>query len=295
MICNADLISPHQPVIAWWSGGVTSAVTCKLCINWFGLENVRVVFIDTKNEDDDTYRFLKDCEKWYGLEIEIITSEKYTSIKEVWDKHLSLNVANGAICSTMLKRRVREKFEKSNPFSFQAFGFEITEINRAKSMKMNYPKVKPIFPLIAEIIDKNQAIKIVQDAGLQVPYMYTLGYNNNNCFKTGCVQGGIGYWQKIKREQPEKYDAMALVEHELTDKKGLPVTMLKTQNKLVREHIFLKPHPAYPFAIDLTMVKGREPKPLLECNGFCGINDLSEKNTTEDEINYGESILGNTE
>lgn len=295
MICNADLISPQQPVIAWWSGGVTSAVTCKLCINWFGLENVRVVFIDTKNEDDDTYRFLKDCEKWYGLEIEIITSEKYTSIKEVWDKHLSLNVANGAICSTMLKRRVREKFEKSNPFSFQAFGFEITEINRAKSMKMNYPKVKPIFPLIAEIIDKNQAIKIVQDAGLQVPYMYTLGYNNNNCFKTGCVQGGIGYWQKIKREQPEKYDAMALVEHELTDKKGLPVTMLKTQNKLGREHIFLKPHPAYPFAIDLTMVKGREPKPLLECNGFCGINDLSEKNTTEDEINYGESILGNTE
>lgn len=58
-------ISPENPVIAWWSGGVTSAVTCKLCIDWFGVENVRVVFIDTHNEDEDTFRFLKECEKWY--------------------------------------------------------------------------------------------------------------------------------------------------------------------------------------------------------------------------------------
>ena len=29
-------ISKDNPVIAWWSGGVTSAVTCKLCVDWFG-------------------------------------------------------------------------------------------------------------------------------------------------------------------------------------------------------------------------------------------------------------------
>lgn len=44
-----------KPVIAWWSGGVTSAVACKWAIDWFGLDSVRIVFIDTKNEDDDTY------------------------------------------------------------------------------------------------------------------------------------------------------------------------------------------------------------------------------------------------
>lgn len=28
--------------------------------------------------------------------------------------------------------------------------------------------------------------------------MYKLGFTNNNCFGTGCVQGGIGYWQKVE-------------------------------------------------------------------------------------------------
>ena len=66
-----------HPVIAWWSGGVTSAVTCWLCIQWFGLENVRVVFIDTHNEDDDTYRFMRECERWYGCTVERISNADY--------------------------------------------------------------------------------------------------------------------------------------------------------------------------------------------------------------------------
>ena len=116
--------------------------------------------------------------------------------------------------------------------------------------------------------------------------MYKLGFHNNNCFGKsntsigGCVQGGIGYWQKIQREYPEKFQKMAEMEHKLTDMKGEPVTMLKDQsaeastsgNKLV----FLKPHPKYPHIKDLSMMEGREPKPLMECNGFCTSNDLEE-------------------
>jgi 3'-phosphoadenosine 5'-phosphosulfate sulfotransferase (PAPS reductase)/FAD synthetase len=103
-------------IIAWWSGGITSAVTCQLCIDIYGLDNVRIIFIDTQNEDDDTYRFLSDCEKQYGKKIEIITEIgiEYSSIQDVWKQHKSLNVANGAICSYKLKRRVREKWEKLN-------------------------------------------------------------------------------------------------------------------------------------------------------------------------------------
>ena len=57
-----------EPIICWFSGGVTSAVACSLAIDKYGKDNCRCVFIDTKNEDDDSYRFLKDCEKWYGKE-----------------------------------------------------------------------------------------------------------------------------------------------------------------------------------------------------------------------------------
>lgn len=282
-------VSRDYPVVAWWSGGVTSAVACKICIDWFGIENVKVLFIDTKNEDDDTYRFMKECENWYGKKIETLTNSDFENIQEVWYKNLSLNVAIGAKCSQMLKRLVRERFEKANNYSFQAFGFDIDELKRAKAMKLNNPMSRPIFPLIANLLSKKNCISIVQSENslfltLELPRAYKQGYGNNNCWKTGCVQGGIGYWQKIMLEYPDKFEAMAKVEHELTDLKGEPVTMLKDQSAN-GGLVFLKPHEKYPAIKDISMMKGRPPKPLIECNGFCGTNDLN-NNETEKEINY---------
>ena len=273
------------PVISWWSGGVTSAVTCKLCIDWWGKDFVRMVFIDTMNEDKDTYRFKSDCEAKWNINIETIRNNEYSSINEVWRRYGSLNVAHGAVCSTDLKRKVRQDFQKTNNFSYQAFGFEIDEVNRARAMKKNYCDAKPIFPLIYEMLSKKDCIKILHSEGIKPPRAYEMGFNNNNCLQTGCVQGGIGYWQKMKNDFPEKFEKMAAIEHELTDKKGEPVTMLKDQSKN-GGLVFLKPHPMYPFHKDISMMEGRPPKPLLECNGFCGINDLSPKNETESELNY---------
>jgi len=279
-------------IIAWWSGGITSAVTCKLCVDLYGIDNVRFVFIDTKNEDEDTYRFKLDCEKWYNKEIETITGigDKYNSIEEVWIKNKSLNVASGAVCSSELKRRVREKWQKDNEYTHQAFGFELDEVKRAKSMTMNNPNVKAIYPLLMYGLQKKDCIDIVEQAGIEIPKMYQLGFKNNNCFNTGCVQGGIGYWQKMQRDFPLKFDKMAEMEHRLTDLKGTPVTMLKDQSE-TGGFVFLKPHPNFDFIKDISKMKGREPEPLFECNGFCGINDLSDRKATENEINFQISLF----
>jgi len=282
-------VSPDTPVIAWWSGGVTSAVTCRICADWFGIENVRFVFIDTHNEDTDTYRFKGECERWYGKQIETITHPDYTSIQEVWYRHLSLNVATGAKCSQVLKRSVRERFERENRFSYQAFGFDIDELKRARGHLANNPKSFPIFPLIANLLSKKDCVQIINDANslfnpLTLPRTYHIGYLNNNCFQTGCIQGGIGYWQKIQREDIEKFNRMAKIEHELTDLKGQPVTILKDQGK-DGGLVFLLPHPGYPTIKDISMMKGRDPKPLMECYGFCGSNDL-ERNETAEELNF---------
>ena len=293
-------------IISWWSGGITSAVTCKLCIDLYGLENCRFIFQDTFNEDDDTYRFKKDCEKWYGKEIETITriGTDYESIRDVWFKFKSLNVAGGAICSSELKRDLRKAWEKENDFTHQAFGFDTDEIRRVKGMVNNYrDTAKPIFPLLLFGYNKKDCIGVVENAGIQVPRMYKLGFLNNNCFGKdedtgGCVQGGIGYWQKIQREYPRKFNAMAKVEHDLTDLKGEPVTMCKDQSNQAKKiaettkdktrvFVFLKPHKDYPLLKDISMMEGREPKPLMDCNGLdCGVTDLDDRSPTEKEINY---------
>jgi 3'-phosphoadenosine 5'-phosphosulfate sulfotransferase (PAPS reductase)/FAD synthetase len=283
-------------IIGWWSGGVTSAITCKLCIDIYGLENVSLIFIDTFNEDEDTYRFKKDCEKWYGKKIETITrigkGKKYEKIQDVWYKYKSLNVAGGAVCSSELKRQLRKEWEKENNYEAQAFGFDIDEIRRVKSMVGNYKKTaKPIFPLLMYGLNKKDCVQMVLDANIKLPKAYVLGFLNNNCLNTGCVQGGIGYWQKMKRDIPSNFDAMAKVEHELTEMKGEPVTMLKDQSK-DGGLVFLKPHKDYPNIKDISMMKGREPQPLTDCNGLaCGVKDLDEVSKTHQEINYQTNIF----
>lgn len=294
----------NKDIIAWWSGGITSAVACKKAIDIFGKERVRVIMIDTQNEHPDTYRFKKDCEDWYGLPIEIITGigEKYGNIFDVWRKHKSLNTATGAICSTNLKRLVREKWEKQNPnYTHQVFGFEFEkkEFNRALGMTLNHGKrVKAIYPLMMYGLNKKDCLEIVGKENIEVPEMYKLGFQNNNCFSTGCVQGGIGYWQKMRDSFPEKFDVMADLEHELTELRGEPVTMLKDQSNEAKEAIktdkkanlvFLKKHPDYPNHKCLADMSPRKVEPLFECNGMCGINDLSERKETEKEINYAEN------
>lgn len=284
----------YTPNIGWWSGGVTSAVACKEMLNLYGLDKSKIIMIDTGNEHPDTYRFKNDCEHWYGIEIETISGlgDKYKTIQDVWRRFLSLNVAHGAICSTVLKREVREAWQKNHLYDRQIFGYEFTkkEFNRALSMYLNHSDSKPVFPLLMLGYDKEMCFKMVEEAGIKVPQSYFEGFNNNNCYKTGCVQGGIGYWQKMERDRHDAFEEMAAIEHELTDLKGSPVTMLKDQSKAAKASgnvlVFLKKHPDYPNLKCLADMAPQEVKPLFECNGFCGINDLSERSETEKEINY---------
>lgn len=284
----------EKKIICWWSGGITSAVACKIAIDLYGIDNCRIIMIDTGNEHEDTYRFKDDCAKWYGKEIEIITEigKDYESIQDVWLKHKSLNVAHGAICSTQLKRRVREKWQSTVDFDHQIFGFEFDkkEFNRAKSLSMNHPKAKGIYPLLMMGYDKDDCLKIVQDAGIEIPLMYQMGFRNNNCFKTGCVQGGVGYWQKMQVDFPDKFEAMADMEHKLTELKGAPVTMLKDQSKEAKESgnvlVFLRKHKDYPNLKSIDEMPKCKVEPLFECNGFCGVNDLNPRTDTEGQINF---------
>lgn len=106
---------------------------------------------------------------------------------------------------------------------YGGFDFDPKEINRAIRLKQQYPETKPLFPLIERQITKQDAIGMLWKAGIEIPAMYKLGYNNNNCI--GCVKGGMGYWNKIRKDFPDKFNEMAEIERKigatcLKDNKG---------------------------------------------------------------------------
>lgn len=202
-------------IISWWSAGVTSAVATKLAIEVYGKEKVFPVYFHIDTAHIDNQRFKEDCEKWYDKEIEVVTSDKYNDQFDVILKDKYINGPSGARCTLVLKKKLRQQIEKERQYDGQVFGFEYSkkEINRAIRFKEQYPIAKPIFPLIEKKVTKPNALHFLQDAGIKIPKMYELGYSNNNCI--GCVKGGKGYWNKIRKDFPGTFQRMSDAEQSL--------------------------------------------------------------------------------
>lgn len=196
-------------IALWFSCGATSAVACKLAINKYGVDNVKLMYFKIKTAHPDNLRFIKDCEAWYGKEIEQYSSDKYEDQFDVIEKTRYVNGPNGARCTGELKRALREALQKEHYFSKQIFGFEDLpkEIERSKRLP---PEINPEFPLIDKKLTKENCLQVLLNVGIELPEMYKLGYPNNNCI--GCVKGGMGYWNKIRVDFPEHFDRMSKAE-----------------------------------------------------------------------------------
>jgi hypothetical protein len=245
--------------IAWFSCGVTSAVACKLALEIYGTENVELYYIVINSAHEDNKRFIDDCEKWYGKKINKVQSEKYKDQFDVIQKIKYINGVNGAPCTLHLKKNVRYKIEKEINFDSQIFGFEFEkkEINRAIRFSQQYPQAKPHYPLIDRQITKSQCAEILLKNGIKLPKMYELGFHNNNCI--GCVKGGKGYWNHIRKHFPNEFDKMSELEQQIG------ATCIK--NKYLKD---LKPN------------EGKHEPPIVpDCGTFCEIEfaDILDPNT----------------
>jgi 3'-phosphoadenosine 5'-phosphosulfate sulfotransferase (PAPS reductase)/FAD synthetase len=197
--------------VSWFSCGAASAVATKLAIKQ-GL-NVRVVNQEIKEEHPDNKRFLKDCEKWFGQEIEITGNDKYNrSIYAVFKKRRYLSGVAGAPCTQLLKKEVNTNWCEDNTGYKQIFGFTVEEQHRLDRLIDANNEIDYIAPLIDQGLTKQDCLAIIQDAGIEIPTMYKLGFKNNNCI--GCVKAGGtgGYWLLIKKHFPEVFQKMNQME-----------------------------------------------------------------------------------
>jgi len=131
------------------------------------------------------------------------------SIYNIFMKRKFIKNAYGAPCTMILKRDMRKAYQR--PDDIQVFGYTSEEQDRADSFIDANNDVTEDFLLIKNDISKKQCLAIVRDIlGIELPVMYRLGYQNNNC--VGCVKGGMGYWNKIRKDFPEQFDRMAKLE-----------------------------------------------------------------------------------
>lgn len=205
-----------QKAIAWFSCGAASAIATVLASIKYG-DALEVVYCRVVDEHPDNLKFLYKFSEVTGIPIKVVMNEKYMgSVDEVIEKRNFIKGPRGAQCTVLLKQNVRKQYktpEEYNDYN-QIFGFTTDEKARAGRFEDNNPDVWTDFILIKHGITKQQCYWMLQVLlGLELPAMYKLGYENNNCI--GCVKGGMGYWNKIRVDFPEVFAKRAQQERKV--------------------------------------------------------------------------------
>lgn len=198
-------------VLCWFSCGAASAVSAKLAVSEYG-DRCEVLYCDTSSDEHpDNLRFLTDVENWIGQKIKRLKSKKYRDRWHVYRTTRFLVGKKGARCTVELKKVLR--FDYQRPDDIHVLGFALEERSRLKRFKERNPELNTRFFLVEKSLSKSDCLGFLWRAGIKMPVMYELGFNNNNCI--GCVYGGAGYWNKIREHFPENFDRMAALEREL--------------------------------------------------------------------------------
>jgi hypothetical protein len=208
--------------------------------------------VDEEHEDNE--RFTRDCESWFGVKVQEVSSEVYgSSIYGVFSKRRYISGIAGAPCTLELKKRVRESIQKPN--DIHVMGYCSEEIKRFDRFLDANADLYVLAPLVEEGLSHSDALGMLSRYGIEIPAMYKLGYNHNNCI--GCVKStGAGYWNKIRDDFPEQFNKMAAFS------RTLGVRLIK----IGKDRVYLD---------ELPRGFGRyQDEPEVQCGAFCELKSI---------------------
>ncbi len=199
-------------VICWFSCGAASAIATKITLA--DHPAAIAVYCETGQEHEDSKRFMNECQSWFGNQIVSIKSDEYDDTWDVWERTGWLSGVNGARCTTELKVKPRLAFQR--PTDIHVFGYTADgpDVARATRLRENYPELKIWTPLIDKGITKFAALAMLENAGIEIPIPYRLGFHNNNC-KTCVKATSPDYWALVRKSYPDDFDRMVKLSRSL--------------------------------------------------------------------------------
>ena len=198
--------------VCWFSAGAASAVATKLTLA--AHPDAVIAYCETGAEHEDNARFISACEAWFGKPIERLKSDRYESTWDLWQKRRYLAGIEGALCTTELKVMPRLAWQR--PDDAHVFGYTAdgSDVKRADRLRENYFELRIETPLIDRGLNKASCLEMLTRAGIKLPPLYALGFQNNNCLP--CVKAtSPAYWALIRKHFPDKFDRMSKLSREL--------------------------------------------------------------------------------
>lgn len=189
-----------QRTVCWFSCGAASAVAAKLTLAKY--PSAEIIYCNTAaSEHPDNARFLRDVERWLGCQVKVLSS-KFATVEAVFEKERYMSGVAGAKCTVEMKKKPRFAYQRAD--DRQVFGLTADETDRIARFEKNNPELILEWPLRDARLNKADCLRIVAEAGIELPAMYRLGFANNNCI--GCVKSqSPAYWNMVRRHFPEVF------------------------------------------------------------------------------------------
>ncbi len=216
--------------VVMFSGGVGSWAAAKRVAERYGTHDLVLLFTDTKAEDPDLYRFLDQATLNVGGDLVRIADGR-TPWQVFWAHHIIGN-SRMAPCSRELKQWVANRWlsEHCEPGDTTIYtGVDWTEEHRhirlrdrraGEGWRYEAPMCE------APYLTKAMMFELLRDHGIELPYLYRLGFEHNNC-SACCVRAGIGHWVRLLWSLPDRYAEQEAREREFREHFGREVAILR--------------------------------------------------------------------
>jgi hypothetical protein len=205
-----------------------------------------------ESEHPDNNRFAREAEEWFGQKIVELRSDKFATHWDVIEHHRFISSPGGAKCTVELKHIPRLLFTEDGDINILGYTADARDAARAARLRRTNHGPGIETPLIDAGLMRADCLAIIERAGIALPAMYGLGFENNNCI--GCAKAtSPTYWNRVRRNFPDAFDRMAKIQR----------TLNFSQVKLNGVMVFLDELPEDAGRAD------REPD--IECSLFCHI------------------------
>jgi hypothetical protein len=215
--------------VCMFSGGLGSYAAAKLVAQKHGTAGMVLLFTDTRMEDEDLYRFIKEAAADIGVPLTTIT-EGRNPWHVFFDERL-LGSSFADPCSKILKRELADKWFKDNCDPVETIvyvGIDWSESHRytrlrdrraAEGWRYEAPLCDtPLYPA--------QIKSMLEIAGIKQPRLYDMGFSHNNCGGF-CVKAGQGHFSKLLKNLPKRYAKHENMEQAIRTFLGKDVSILK--------------------------------------------------------------------
>jgi hypothetical protein len=203
-------------IVVGISGGVTSAWCGGWALRAFPKDQVIFLNHDTKEEDPDTYRFIRDLSR--VLDHPVTDYSDGRSVTEVCYDNNAIPNNRMAFCSRELKaepgKRFLDSLKRDGHAVVKVLGFSGNEWKRIQrhTMMAEVGGYQVRFPVAETGITKQECADWCKSLGICLPAMYTWS-DHANC--PGCFRGGKAYWLAVAEHRPDVFAQRSALEKEL--------------------------------------------------------------------------------